>query len=263
MKQLMPLLFLYFIVFDAPADVTLSYKTFIDKNGSQNLTYSVKNGILRLTENQSERINLYNQSKQIFLSIDQKNANISRIDKNILNKRIEQLNQQRLSKLAEVETGLNKKLQDMSDKEKEIATELVNQLKYPEFYGAHTQIKVIKTAQTKTINEITCDVYDIKRNDSLVKQVCMASRKSLGISPGDYEALRDFHRFNYNTQTRLMLAMGKTDFIEIDYQMENMDGLPLEIITISDNKPTVELLIDSITTKRLDQAYFDIPNSQN
>ena len=262
MKLILSLL-LYLVSSAGLADVTLSYNTFIDTPASRYMTYYAKNGILRLNDNQSSRINLYNQSKQIFLSIDQEKGNISRIDRSILNKRVEQLNQKRLARLTQVENELNKKLQNMSDAEKTVAEELVNQLKYPEFYGAHTQIKISKSSSSKTINDINCEVYHVTRKGKLIKRICMASQKDLGIALADYQVLRNFHQFNYAMQTRLMLAMGKTDFIEIDYHQENMDGLPVEITAIEEDRVTTELLLKAISTETLEEKLFQIPKARN
>lgn len=263
MKQLTVLMFLFPIAFNLQADVALTYKNLINTNGAHHLTYYVKNGLLRLSEEQSRRINLYNQAKQVFISIDEQNGNISRIDRHILDKRVEQLNQQRLAHLSQVEAELARKLPTMTRAEQEVGEELVNQLKYPEFYGLHTQIKVKQTNNTKTINGITCQVYDIKRKEQLLRQICMASRESLNLSEADYLTLRNFHQFNYATQTRIMLAMGKTDFLEIDYQLEKMPGLPVEVIGLVNGRLELELLLDNLSKKPLPEALFAIPNTQN
>ena len=148
----------------------------------------------------------------------------------------------------------------MDDEEKISAESLINQLKYPEFYGAHTFIKIEKTTLSKTIRNIGCDVYNIRRGNSLLKQVCIANNKSLKLG-NDYDTLRAFYKFNYNTQTRLMLATGKTNFTNVDYQQENIDGIPIEVILKSEQGDKLELILDSITIKPLENKLFKSADS--
>jgi hypothetical protein len=260
MKLLYPLALLLLLIKPAFADSALTFKTYHNDIEST-LTYYIKDQKLRLFEENSPRINIYDKASQIFSSRDKETGKTSRIDSAILAHQIELLNKKRMIKLSEVEKQLREKLGSMDDKEREIAESLINQLKYPEFYGAHTFIKIIKTSLSKTISNINCDVYNIKRGDTLLKQACIASSDTLKLGD-DFSTLDDFYRFNYSTQTRLMLATGKTDFTNVDYHQENIDGIPIEVITKSEKEDRLEIILHSVSTKPLEAALFESAKPQ-
>lgn len=260
MKQLVTLALLLQIAPLCHADATLTYTSYSSGDDGTQMTYYIKDGMLRFIEQGSTRINLYDHSKQIFLSIDNQNGTISRIDKDILKHRTEQLNKQRLQRLEKAETQLDEQLKAMTPEEQEIAASLVNRLKYPEFYGAHTFLEVRPTEETKTINQFTCQVYKINLKERLLKKVCMVEADVIGLSEEDYRTLRDFYHFNYQARTRMMLAAGKTDFTLIDYEQEKMPGVPLEVVSYEDQtstRPDIRLLLKEVSTKMLDSSLFE------
>jgi len=255
MKLLYPLALLLLLIKPVLADSTLIFKTF-NNEAKSSLTYHIKGKKLRLTEENSPSINIYDDVTQAFNSNNKETGKTSHIDSAILEQEITRLNQHRMMKIAETEKQLKEKLKAMSDKETLLVESLINQLKYPEFYGAHTLLKIEKTGSSKIISNIDCDVYNIKRGDSLLKQVCIANNKALKLGD-DFDTLRNFYRFNYNTQTRLMLASGKSDFTLIDYQQENIDGIPIEVIIKSEKGDRLEILLDSISVKPLETKLFE------
>lgn len=241
----------------ALADATLVFAMPTGPDPERKVNYRLKNNMLRIDQADTEQFKLYDHSQQAFIHIDGKTGNISRIDNDYVNSRIDGLNQQRLEKVTEVESQLKDKLADKSAEEKRIAEDLINQLKYPEYYGAHTFLKVEKTRQTHTINKIKCLIYNITRKEQLLKQLCMASQDELQLSNTDYATLRGFYHFNYLVQTRLRIAMGKTDFIHVDYEQENMAGIPIEVLQISDENKKPEMFLYRINHEILDKALFN------
>ena len=258
MTRFVFLLLLLAITQSAFADATLTFKSFAGKDSQHSIIYYIKNGLLRFSEQDSKRINIYDKSRQVFLSIDQEKQTISRIDKDILSKHVEALQRQRLVALAEAEKKVSEQLKSGDINEKSLAESVINQLRYPEFYGAHTFLKTEKTTVTKNLNNIDCQIYNISRNNQLLKQVCMADYKSMGLTSGDYDTLRQFYRFDYTTQTQLLIAQGKTNFVLIDYDEENIDGLPIEITTISENENKLILLLDKTDSGTLDSSLFEV-----
>jgi len=255
MKALYILLFILAGLKPAISDSTLVFKNFSD-NTSRTHSYYLKDGQLRLLEEHSELFNIYDKSGHSFDSLDTKSGKISRIDSNILNQRVEILNQQRMKKIIEVEKQLKLKLKDMDDTENKVGESLLNQLKYPEFYGPHTLLKIRKTKQSKTINKIDCDVFQIMRRDKQIKKICITNNHALKLDADDYDTLRNFQHFNYTTQTRLMLAQGITDFTQVDYQQENIDGIPIEIINTSGEADKLEMMLLNVSHQKLDKALF-------
>jgi hypothetical protein len=260
MKLLYILLFLLAGLKPAISDSTLIFKSFSDKSSRSN-SYYLQNNKLRLLEEHSALFNIYDATRQTFSSLDSRTGQFSRIDTNILNQRVKAMNKLRLKKLAELEKQLKLKLKDMSDKEKEAGESLLNQLKYPEMYGAHTLIKISKSNQSKTINNINCDIYRVFRKDKEIKQVCIADNRALKLNLDDYNTLRHFQQFNYMTQTQLMLAVGNTNFSLVDYQQENIDGIPIEIINTSGKENKLEMMLLSVSRHKLDKAFF-LPTKQ-
>ncbi len=257
MTKFLILLVLLVVTQPAIADATLTIKSYTDKDSEHHLIYYIKNGVLRYSEQGSKRINLYDKSRQVFLSIDQEKQTISRIDKDILSKHVEGLQRQRLVALAEAEKQLADQIKSSDITKRTLAETAINQLRYPEFYGAHTHIKTEKTSTTKTLNGVDCELYNILRNHQLLKQICMADYKAMNLNAEDYDTLRQFLRFDYSTQTQLMIAQGKTDFILIDYDEENIAGVPIEISTISEHENKLILLLDKINTDTLDASLFE------
>jgi len=255
MKALYILLFLLAGLKPAISDSTLVFKNFSDKSSRSN-SYYLKGNKLRLLEEHSQLFNIYDKSNQSFISLNIQSGKTSRINSQILDQRVKILNQQRIKELAEIEKQLRPKLKDMSDTEKKVGESIINQRKYPDLYGSHTLLKIQKTGQSKTVNKINCDVYEILRKNIKIKTVCIADNRSLKLSPGDYETLRDFHHFNYTTQTRLMLATGKTDFDLIDYQQENINGIPVEIINTAEKIDKLEMMLLSVSREKLDKSLF-------
>ena len=234
MKLLYILAFLLAGLKPAISDSTLTFKNFSD-TGSQSNSYYLKDNQLRMLEEHSDLFNIYNRKQQYFSSLNTQTGAVSRIDADIINQRVERLNQQRMEKLAELEKQLAPRIKDMSKEEKKASESLLNQLKYPEYYGSHMFLKIHNTTQQKSINGINCTVYEVMREDQILKKICIADNQALKLDTSNYDTLRDFQHFNYTTQTRLMLAAGKTNFTHIDYQQEKINGIPIEIINTSGN----------------------------
>ncbi|VAW59696.1 hypothetical protein MNBD_GAMMA08-2622 [hydrothermal vent metagenome] len=241
----------------AHADVTLTFKEIIH---SGLVTYSIKNQQIKLIQSNEKRANLFDEKKQQFVSFEPESGKQSIINKDILDKRVAQLNQQRLKKLAQVELQLAKKLQTMSAEEQQVGESLVNVLKYPESYGAHTQLRVKKSNKSKQIQNINCDVYTLFRTKHRLKEFCVAAPSALKINTRDYQTLRSFYAFNYNMQTRLLLAMGKTQFTLVDYEQEKIPGIVIETISYKGADITQHIILESVDTAAIADAAFKRPN---
>lgn len=256
MKSLLPTTMLLLLSKFALADATLVFIIPAGPNLDREVNYKLKGQILRIDQPDTLQYKLYDHSRQELVHMDVKSGNISRINQDVLSNRVMNLNQQRQQKLAEVEQKLKQTLETKSEQEKEIGETLINQLKYPEFYGAHTFLSVKKTKQTRTINAIECKVYQISRNEKLLKELCLADQKALKLSDKEYTTLRGFYHFNYSMQTQLRIAAGKTDFVQIDYEKENIPGIPIEVLTISGNNKTPEIFLKRINHDSLEPKQF-------
>ena len=244
------------------ADTTVIYKL-PDYNNSENfLTYYIKNNLLRFKEEGKNKTNVFDPAKQEFTSVDRDTGNISRINEDIVNQQAEKLNKERLDKLKAVEAEFSQKLQSMDANKKQIAEVLMNKLKYPEFYGDQAYLSSQKTTTRKHINGIECQVYSVNLHDKLIRQICMASMDKLGISKDDYTTLRAFYKFNYNIQSRMLLAAGKASYTFIDYEEHNIEGIPLEVTAFTDHGSTQEQLLHKISNDPLNSALFDISSAK-
>lgn len=207
MKVLLALIVLLYGQQYAYADMTLSFKELISQKP---VIFQVKSGQLKFFQSKTGRYNQYQRDLQQFMSVDPATGKKSLMTQRLLKQRISQLNQQRMAKLAEVERRLRYELQHMSKKDKANAESLVNFLKYPDIYGEQTGLSVKKSKQSKQIQSIKCQVYQLYRKKTRIKEVCLASADILKMTADDYKTLRSFYTFNYELQTQLMLAMGKT-----------------------------------------------------
>ena len=261
MKYLTAVLLSLLLSTSGYADTTLEFTTAGQPPGNT-LTYYVKGHLLRFRDGASPRFNLFNADQQYFISAETESGTIARIDKSIIDKQVEKLSQQRLARVAEEEQQLRELVKDMDQQKIDIAESLINQLKYPEFYGAHTLLKVEPMQQTKTINGITCRQYQVIRREQPVRHICMASRQDLGLDEDDYRTLRSFLHFNYQTQTRLLIAQAKTSFNHIDYEQEQIPGIPLEIVDYDKQQQLPSLSFRTVSGKVLDASLFKNPVAQ-
>jgi len=240
----------------AYADATLEYKEITSKGL---IAYITKGEKLKFTQSAQARFNLFNHKKQEFISFDPTSGLSSMVNNNVLKQRVSQLTQQRLKKLSQVELRLEKKLQTMTPEQQQAGESLINILKYPDMYGEHTLLKVKKSNTSKQILNITCHVYQIYRAKKLIREICMASKKSLKLNPEDYFTLRSFYAFNYKMQSQIMIAMGKTRFSLIDYEQHNMEGILIESIDYRDSVIQHHLKLNAISLKNVNASEFTLP----
>lgn len=246
----------------AHADVTLEYKDQLESNSPPSITYQIKQHLLKMSESDSKRINIFDAHKQEFVTFDVATGNKWPLNKQVLKQRIDHLNQQRLEKIAEVERGLEDKLKNLSEEQQAISESLINQLRYPEYYGDHTRLQVKAVDKYKQIKQLKCRIYQLYQNNSLIKQFCITDADSLNMTPQEYKTLRGFYAFNYHTFSQLMLASGRSNFTLVDYDQQNMPGVIIETIDYQSNKISQHLTLDTFTASTLDSSIFSIESKQ-
>ncbi|VAW69275.1 hypothetical protein MNBD_GAMMA09-3714 [hydrothermal vent metagenome] len=256
MKYILPIVLLYTTQY-ASADTTLTFMDAQFKDSQHVITYNIKENRLKLAETGSDRINIFNQSTQQFISFDPKTDKTSMINEAVLNQRVTQFKQKRIKKVSEVEKKLEEKLKTMSKKEQEVGQSMLNVLKYPELYGAHTQLRVNSISKTKQVAKIECKTYLLYRKEQLLKEYCFADAKALNINAQEYQTIRGFYAFDYNMQTRLMLALGESDFSLIDFEKEKIPGIVIETISYKGQDITQHLLLNSFSSDKLADSIFD------
>lgn len=242
----------------ALADTTFEYKHLKDGKKQPVYTQYIKAQQLKYTESASENTNIYQHDTQQFNTFNSKTAELSTLNEELLNKHIFELNKQRLDKLREVETKLQQKTKDMTAIQQQAAESLINQLKYPEFYGQHTLLKIKPVSKTRLVNKIECKPYQLYMNDILLRQFCMATPESLKMSKGDYQTLRGFYAFDYKMQSKVLIAMGKTGFTMIDYEQQNMPGVVIETLTYKDKQISHHVVLGDFNHQTLSGALFTI-----
>lgn len=258
MKKYLSAIILLYTGQYALADTTFEFNRLKDGKSLPANTYYIKAQQLKYAESSSENTNIYQHDIQQFNAIDSKTAEISTLNEELLNKHIFELNKQRLDKLREVEPKLQLKIKDMSAAQQQAAESLINQLKYPEFYGQHTLLKIKPVSKTKRVNNIECKPYQLYRNDILIRQFCMATPESLKMSKQDYQTLRGFYAFDYKMQSKVLIAMGKTGFTMIDYEQKNMPGVVIEILTYKDKQISHHVVLGDLNHQPLSDSIFAI-----
>jgi len=219
------------------ADTTVTFVDALKDTNAASLTYSIKEMQLKLTQSGQNTINVYNSQNNSFVSFNTDTGKSANLNEQILNKRVSQLNKERLQKLAKMQKELPKELPNMTPAQQAASETLINLYKYPEFYGEHTSLVVNKLKQTKQVNGLKCQPYQLYKIDRLLKAFCLADPRSLNMSDSDYKTLRSFYAFNYNMQSRLLIALGNTKFTFIDYDQHNMPGVVIEEIEYQKSSP--------------------------
>ena len=243
----------------AVADTTLEFKNLHNPGKQDSILYQIKDQRLRFTESGSTRVNLFDSQNQQFITFAPGSGKAEMFNQEVLDSRVAQLNQKRLLKLSRVEQELKEKLKSMTAKEQEVGEAIVNQLKFPEFYGEHTLLKVIALENTKKIGNVECKIYQLIKKKQRLKEYCIASPSALEMSNSDYQTLRKFYAFDYNMLTRLMLAMGKSGFELVDYNKEGMQGVIIEVISFKGDSIMQHQMLTSSNTSTLDKAIYDLP----
>lgn len=246
----------------ALADTTFEFNRLKDGKSQPVNTYYIKAQQLKYAEASSENMNIYQHDIQQFNAFDSKTAGVSTLNEELLNKHIFELNKQRLDKLREVETKLQQKIKDMNAVQQQAAESLINQLKYPEFYGQHTLLKIKPVSNTRLVNKIECKPYQLYRNDILLRQFCMATPESLKMSKKDYQTLRGFYAFDYKMQSKVLIAMGKTGFTMIDYEQQNMPGVVIEILTYKDKQTIHHVALGDFNHQALSDSIFTLKSGK-
>ena len=243
----------------AVADTTLEFKNLHNPSKQDSILYQIKDQKLRFTESGSKRVNLFDSQNQQFITFAPGTGKAEMFNREVLDTRVAQLNQKRLLKLSRVEQELKEKLKSMTAKEQEVGESIVNQLKFPEFYGEHTLLKVNVLEGTKKIGDVECKIYQLIKNKQRLKEFCIASPSALEMSNKDYQTLRSFYAFDYNMITRLMLAMGKSGFELVDYEKEEMQGVVIEVISFKGGSIMQHQMLTSFNTDTLDKSIYDLP----
>jgi len=242
----------------AHADITLEYKDQQGSSSAPSIKYQVKQHLLKMTEPDSRRINIFNAHKQEFVSLDEETGKTSILNKQLLKQRTDELNQQRLQKITEVEQALQDKLKDLSEDQQAVRESLINQLRYPEYYGEHTRLQIKPLNKHKQIKQLKCRVYQLYKENSLIRQFCITDSESLNMNPQEYETFRSFYAFNYQTLSQLMLASGNSHFTLVDYEQQNMPGIIIETIHYQNSTISQHLILDSFISSTLDNSIFSI-----
>ena len=244
----------------ASADATFEFNSLIPKNNQHSLTYYIKNARLKYTDATSASDNIYDHKSKQFTSLNKKTGKVSSINEQILNRQVARLNEQRMNKLVSIEKELNQKLSTKTDLEKQTGENLINRLKYPEHYGEHSLLNIKELKKTKQINNIKCQRFQLFRQHELLKEYCMASAADLGINQQEYKTLRGFYAFDYNTQSKIMIAMGNTRFAIVDYDQQKIPGVVIETISYEDNQITQHQVLKSVNNDSLNDSIFSLNN---
>jgi len=243
----------------AVADTTLEFKNLLNLDKQSSTLYQIKDQKLRFTESNSKRVNLFDSQNQQFITFAPATGKAEMLNREVLDTRVAQLNQKRLLKLSRVEQELKEKLKLMTAKEQEVGESIVNQLKFPEFYGEHTLLKVNALESTKKIGDVECKIYQLIKQKKRLKEYCITSPSALQMSNSDYQTLRNFYAFDYNMLTRLMLAMGKSSFELVDYDKEKMQGIIIETISFKGDSIMQHQMLTSFNTDTLDKSIYELP----
>jgi len=248
------------------ADTTLTFADALKNTLTPSLTYSIKDKQLKLTQSGQNTINVYNRKDNTFVSFNTETGKSAQLNEQILNKRVSQLNKERLQKLAKVQKELPKEIPNMTPAQQAASETLVNLYKYPEYYGEHTSLIVRKSDNVKQVNGMACQPYQLYKIDRLLKSFCMAEADALNMSDTEYKTLRSFYAFNYSMQSRLLIALGDTKFTIIDYDQHNMPGVVVEEIeyqksTTSPPKVSHHNVLKNVHHQPISSVKFDIPPS--
>lgn len=258
MKQIYLLIVLLYSSQYAFADITIKYKDLLSGKPAYGLEYSIRGNQLKFVETGSSRVNIFNAKNTSFISYDPQTGKRALFNEQILDQRVREFNQRRLKKLSAVEKDLEKHLKTMTEKEQEVGQSLINLLKYPDLYGKHTLLKITPMPQQKQIDNISCQSYQLHREKQLLKEYCLADASSLNMSTEEYRTLRRFYAFDYAMQTRLMLALGQTDFSLVDYDQQKMPGVIIETIRYKHDQPVQHLILDGFHKQPLKNTDFSL-----
>ena len=262
MKKWLPLIALVMFQNTSIADVKLDFTRYSQNGQQASFSLLIKNSLLRIEDQDNQRFNLFDSRKKRFISLHQRSGKIARMDMDILTQRAEQLNQKRKQHLQKVFAELDKKRAQMSPSELEVSESMINQMKYPELYGAYTLNRLEKTSTQKEIAGISCQLYRLTREKRLLKTLCIANMAQLGISQQDFNTLREYEEFQYQLESRMSLAIGEADFDLVSLKQLQIDGLVIESHKQFGKQLLRQQILTKLDTKRLSKERFEIPKVQ-
>lgn len=112
-------------------------------------------------------------------------------------------------------------------------------------------------AGTKKVNNTQCQQYTVNQDSNKVGEVCIASPSDLKISNADYQNLLALQRFGESLVKQAGSMAGKFGINVPSFSGKAFDGIPIEMIDLSNTGSTMKL--STINHDTLNVADFQIP----
>jgi len=110
-----------------------------------------------------------------------------------------------------------------------------------------------KTGETKQVSGISCEIYQVKSENSAGTSVCVAKRAAAKMNSADYQTLMNIGEFTKAISAKIANSMPEmVDAVDVSLMQLQMPGIPMEVI---DNGSVTKII--SITEKTIDTSAYN------
>jgi len=218
------------------ADTTIVLK---DKANGESSTFQVKGNYVRISSSDEPDYTLYDKSRDILISVDDRKRIYAEIDLKTL--------QQQMQGMTQMRQQQNKMMQaQMASMTPEQRRMMAQQM--PGSSGPITH----KAKGTRKVNGYKCKAYEFYQQGQLVSEVCLANASATGIGGSDYSTLMSMIKFMRSMSKMTSDAIGDTS--EHDpFMLSNLKGIP---VLMKDPADGSDMTISSLSSSSLDSKLF-------
>jgi hypothetical protein len=191
----------------------------------------------------------YDSAKDAFILLDEQRKGYFELKESMFNGLKEQQ--------ARLREDLNNQLQTLPPEKHAKAIEFVEQLERKEYGGPPVEpIRFEATKTGETVLGHNCNNVDVFVGDVKAREVCIASYKTLKISPSDQTSLAQMH----DTALALSQSVRRVADMLPRFGVDLVDGIPLSVRYLApagtSGKP---LILSEISKQKFDEKRFALP----
>ncbi len=229
----------------ALADATLTYQS--PRTGSS--TVMIHNGMVRMTTPQpgggGSSVSIFDSHKGRFIVLDEARRSYIAMDKATISEQAKRMKEMQAQMMAQ----MRERMKDMPAEQRQMMEQQMAQFEEGRSRPM-PKVEIRKTGKTEVVNGFRCTVYQSYIDGKPASEACVADPKSLGLSPQDYQAIKDMFAFMADMAQTVSGSQGRTP-----QGFEEVPGLPVR--TRAPGGETMEL--KRVETRPLDDQLFRIP----
>ena len=114
-------------------------------------------------------------------------------------------------------------------------------------------MRVTATGKSRKVAGYNCKVHRMSQGGRDIQEMCIASRKAVGVPQGDYQTMQNMFAFMREIAEKSMAAIGMRG---AGPSFPDIDGVPVEIRDLKDGSVSV---LRRVSTKSISDSKFAVP----